>query len=110
MDTRTRQLTFAAMLVLLVIGASACTIATHRGVVVAPGHVVMVSAPERVYHDGSWLYYRGDGYYYYDDGAWIVAHSVPSTVGHYHHPVLYSTPFHRHYRHYTRHHQGHYHH
>lgn len=54
------------------------------------------NAPAHVYYGGRDLYYRTDGYYYYDRGSWLVAPAVPSYVTRYHRPttrpVYYSRP------------------
>jgi hypothetical protein len=69
-----------------------CTIAaTPATVSVAPAPVQttvvhQTVAPARVYHNGSWLYYRTDGYYYSSHGRWVAARSVPTHVTTYHRP------------------------
>ena len=86
---------------------SGCGGVIVRPAVVSTG-VVVAPAPARVYHNGMWLHYRTDGYYYHHGGHWVVATSVPVHVAHYH---RVSRPHHRTYvrsRHYTRsrHHSG----
>lgn len=62
---------------------SACVVHTQ------PVDNVYVSsgAPAHVYYGGRDLYYRTDGYYYYDRGSWLIAPAVPSYVATYHRPV-----------------------
>lgn len=72
--------------------ATGCTIsATPATVSAAPAttHTTVVQqevAPARVYHNGRWLYYRTDGYYYSSGSRWVVARSVPTHVTTYHRP------------------------
>ena len=48
-------------------------------------HVVINDAPpQRVFHNGKWLYYRADGYYFLLGSAWVYAKSVPAHVRHHH--------------------------
>ncbi len=77
----------AALLMLL--GSTACTFTTTTPSIsvagpVAAAPVVVHSAPTRVYHQGSWLYYRTDGYYYSRGTTWVRASSVPTHVVRYH--------------------------
>lgn len=86
-----RPLLLAALFSLMALGAMGCTIATHPaqisvGPAVHTTHVVHQTAPTRVYHNGSWLHYRTDGYYYRSGSSWHVAHSVPTHVHSYHRP------------------------
>ncbi len=86
-----RPLLLAALFSLMALGAMGCTIATHPaqvsvGPAVHTTHVVHQTAPTRVYHNGSWLHYRTDGYYYRYGSTWHVAHTVPTHVQTYHRP------------------------
>lgn len=75
-----------AALGLLVMISTACTItpSTTRVVAGGPQVVYVDSPPPRVYHSGTWLYYRTDGYYYQSGPTWYRASQVPSHVVHYH--------------------------
>lgn len=75
-----------AALGLLVMISTACTItpSTTRVVAGGPQVVYVDSPPPRVYHSGTWLYYRTDGYYYQRGPTWYRASHVPSHVVHYH--------------------------
>jgi hypothetical protein len=75
----------------MTLGAMGCTIATHPaqvsfGPATHTTQVVHHTAPTRVYHNGTWLHYRSDGYYYRSGNSWHTAHSVPSHVHSYHRP------------------------
>lgn len=94
MNRRTNHKILLLTLALSALGfmATGCTIsATPANVSVAPAttHTTVVRhevAPARVYHNGQWLYYRTDGYYYSSGSRWVVARSVPSHVTTYHRP------------------------
>ena len=48
-------------------------------------HVVVTDAPpQRVFHNGKWLYYRTGAYYYIFGTAWVYAKTVPAHVRHHH--------------------------
>ena len=48
-------------------------------------HVVVTDAPpQRVFHNGKWLYYRTGAYYYLFGTAWVYAKTVPAHVRHHH--------------------------
>lgn len=91
-----RNLLLIALFAALSLGAMGCTIAAtphHANLSVAAStgpttttHVVHHTAPTRVYHEGRWLHYRSDGYYYRTGSRWVVAHHVPSHVVSYHRP------------------------
>lgn len=86
-----RPLLLLALFAVMAFGAMGCTIATHPAqVAVSPAatttHVVHHTAPTRVYHNGVWLHYRTDGYYYRSGSAWHVARTVPSHVHVHHRP------------------------
>ena len=86
-----RPILLAAVFAVVAIGAMGCTIATHPaqvsfGPAVHTTHVVQQTAPTRVYHNGTWLHYRSDGYYYRSGSSWHVAHAVPTHVHSYHRP------------------------
>ena len=63
------------------------------GCVIVPGtlharpttHVVVTDAPpQRVFHNGKWLYYRTNAYYYLFGTAWVYASTVPAHVSPHH--------------------------
>ena len=86
-----RPLLLAAVFAVMAVGAMGCTIATHPaqisvGPAVHTTHVVHHTAPTRVYHNGTWLHYRSDGYYYRSGSSWHVARTVPTHVHTYHRP------------------------
>jgi hypothetical protein len=85
-----RPLVLAALFSMMALGAMGCTIATHPAQIsVGPAvqtQVVYQTAPTRVYHNGSWLHYRTDGYYYRSGSTWHVANTVPTHVYSYHRP------------------------
>ncbi|MFT4703739.1 MAG: hypothetical protein ACI81R_001431 [Bradymonadia bacterium] len=91
MNTQTTKL-YLLLGALLTLGiTTGCTIAATPATVTvgaAPTHVVhhTTVAPARVYHNGSWLYYRTDGYYYSRGNTWHVASTVPTHVHTYHRP------------------------
>lgn len=89
-----------ALFAVLSFGAMGCTIsATPLSVAHAPvaqTTVVHHTAPTRVYHNGRWLHYRSDGYYYRTGSNWVVASTVPTHVVSYHRPVhVHSRTVHR---------------
>ena len=48
-------------------------------------HVVVTDTPpQRVFHNGKWLYYRTGAYYYLFGTAWVYAKTVPTHVRHHH--------------------------
>ncbi len=48
-------------------------------------HVVVADTPpQRVFHNGKWLYYRTGAYYYLFGTAWVYAKTVPAHVRHHH--------------------------
>jgi hypothetical protein len=87
---KAKVLTLVAVLLggLVAVVGAGCT--AHVVARPAPVEVVHVEAvaPARVYYGGHWLHYRGNAYYYYDRGAWLVAPAVPPHVVHYHRPVV----------------------
>ena len=48
---------------------------------------VVVTAPLWIFHEGKWLHYRSNAYYYRHNNVWVIASSVPARVAH-HHRVL----------------------
>lgn len=86
-----RPFLLLALFAVMAFGAMGCTIATHPaqvsvGPAVSTTHVVHHTAPTRVYHNGVWLHYRTDGYYYRSGSSWHVARTVPSHVHVHHRP------------------------
>lgn len=64
-----------------------CVVHTKARVAHSEPTTVVVAhrtAPHRVYHQGRWLYHRGNGYYYMSGPRWVRAHSVPAHVVHFH--------------------------
>src|SRR5690554_4714061 len=88
-------------LLLLVIVSAAMLLTTSACVVhTQPVDNVYVAsgAPAHIHYSGRDLYYRTDGYYYYDRGSWWIAPSVPTYVARYHRPTYrssYYRPTHR---------------
>lgn len=91
-SSRSRILLLAA-LTMLAAFSTACTFtsaAPSISVAAEPIYVqqqptyVVAAPPPRVYHSGSWLYYRNDGYYYSSGPTWVRASSVPHHVVTYH--------------------------
>jgi len=78
-----------AVLGMLTMGCTIAATPATVSVAPAPAPTTVVHhtvAPARVYHNGSWLYYRTDGYYYSHGGHWVAARSVPTHVTTYHRP------------------------
>lgn len=87
MNTNLRNILLAATLLTtgaLAFGACYVSPAPVSGVEVHASTV-----PSRVYYEGRYLYYRTDGYYFYNRGGWHRARAVPTHVARYHRPSAY---------------------